>query len=198
MGILNKVIIPFVAPLIAIFALTLPTNQDDTHTKETHSTTDSSKQTVNIVVTIKVVGGAVQSSTATAGSNKVIPKVKTKVQPVLYSAKPSRSNVKLGTKSGNKSFARTFISVKYGWGYSQYQCLVKLWTKESQWSHTSTNSDSGAYGIPQALPASKMASSGSDWRTNPITQIKWGARYIHLRYTNPCGAWIHHQNKGWY
>ncbi|WP_018653037.1 lytic transglycosylase domain-containing protein [Actinomadura flavalba] len=83
-------------------------------------------------------------------------------------------------------------------GGGQFGCLVKLWNKESGWRHTAANPSSGAYGIPQALPGSKMASAGSDWRSNPRTQIKWGLGYIKNRYGTPCGAWGHSQRVGWY
>ncbi|WP_245679245.1 lytic transglycosylase domain-containing protein [Actinomadura hibisca] len=87
----------------------------------------------------------------------------------------------------------------YGFGGSgQFACLVKLWNKESGWRVNAANPSSGAYGIPQALPGSKMASAGSDWRTNARTQIKWGLGYIKGRYGTPCGAWSHSQSVGWY
>jgi hypothetical protein len=85
-----------------------------------------------------------------------------------------------------------------GFGLDQFPCLDKLWKKESGWNYKATNRSSGAYGIPQSLPGSKMASEGSDWRTNPATQIKWGLGYIEGRYNTPCGAWSHSQNSGWY
>jgi hypothetical protein len=85
-----------------------------------------------------------------------------------------------------------------GWGSSEYDCLVALWNRESHWNVYSFNSSSGAYGIPQALPGSKMASVGADWATNPATQITWGLGYITGRYGTPCGAWNHSQAKGWY
>jgi len=83
-----------------------------------------------------------------------------------------------------------------GWS-DQFGCLDNLWTRESGWRTTAGN-PSGAYGIPQALPGSKMASAGADWRTNPATQIRWGLGYIGARYGDPCGAWAHFQNRGWY
>lgn len=85
-----------------------------------------------------------------------------------------------------------------GWGEDQFSCLVTLWNRESGWNTTSTNRSSGAYGIPQALPGSKMASAGADWRTNPATQIEWGLGYISKRYGTPCGALGHFYNRGWY
>ena len=85
-----------------------------------------------------------------------------------------------------------------GFGIDQFPCLDKLFAKESGWNPRASNASSGAYGIPQALPGSKMASAGSDWKTNPATQIKWGLSYIEGRYNSPCGAWSHSQNTGWY
>lgn len=86
----------------------------------------------------------------------------------------------------------------YGWSGSQFGCLVSLWNRESHWRVNAANPSSGAYGIPQALPGSKMASAGADWRTNAETQIKWGLGYIQDRYGSPCGAWGHSQTHGWY
>lgn len=84
-----------------------------------------------------------------------------------------------------------------GWGDSEFSCLVALFNKESHWNVYASN-PSGAYGIPQALPGSKMASAGADWATNPATQITWGLNYIAGRYGTPCGAWGHSQTTGWY
>jgi hypothetical protein len=85
-----------------------------------------------------------------------------------------------------------------GWGSGQFSCLKSLWNKESRWNLHASNPSSGAYGIPQALPGSKMSSAGSDWRSNPVTQIRWGLNYIADRYGTPCGAWGHSQASGWY
>ena len=86
----------------------------------------------------------------------------------------------------------------YGWSSSQMSCLVPLWMGESGWRVNAENSSSGAYGIPQSLPGSKMATAGADWQTNPATQIKWGLGYIQERYGSPCGAWGFKQGHGWY
>ena len=85
-----------------------------------------------------------------------------------------------------------------GWEYNEYSCLVKLWDRESNWRWNAHNKSSGAYGIPQALPGSKMASAGDDWQTNPATQIKWGLKYIENRYKTPCGALAHSDEHNWY
>jgi hypothetical protein len=96
-----------------------------------------------------------------------------------------------------KSVARAMLA-DYGWGDGQFSCLDSLWTRESDWNYRAENPSSGAYGIPQALPADKMASAGSDWRTNPATQIEWGLGYISDVYGTPCGAWEQSQSVGWY
>ncbi|WP_431960065.1 transglycosylase SLT domain-containing protein [Actinacidiphila sp. bgisy160] len=81
---------------------------------------------------------------------------------------------------------------------SQYQCFSNIVTRESGWNYTATNASSGAYGLVQALPGSKMATAGADWRTNPGTQIKWGLNYMNSRYGSPCGAWSFWQANHWY
>jgi hypothetical protein len=86
----------------------------------------------------------------------------------------------------------------YGWSSGQFSCLVSLWNQESGWNVYATNPASGAYGIPQALPGSKMASAGADWQTNAATQIRWGLSYIKSLYGSPCGAWAHEEADGWY
>ncbi|GIM89313.1 lytic transglycosylase domain-containing protein [Paractinoplanes toevensis] len=85
-----------------------------------------------------------------------------------------------------------------GFGLDQFPCLDKLFKKESGWNYRAENRSSGAYGIPQALPGSKMASEGADWKTNPATQIKWGIGYIKGRYDTPCKAWSHSEAVGSY
>ncbi len=86
----------------------------------------------------------------------------------------------------------------YGWAASQFSCLQPLWNAESGWNVSAANTSSGAYGIPQALPGSKMASAGADWQTDAATQIRWGLGYIRSVYGSPCGAWSHEQAYGWY
>ncbi|CAB4540368.1 unannotated protein [freshwater metagenome] len=96
-----------------------------------------------------------------------------------------------------KAFALQEVTSR-NWDYNQFSCLVKLWERESNWRWNATNRSSGAYGIPQSLPASKMASAGADWRTNPETQILWGLGYIDGRYGSPCAALVHSDVHNWY
>ncbi len=97
-----------------------------------------------------------------------------------------------------QSYARDLCLNTYGWTENDFQCLVKLWNRESGWNPNAHNKSSGAHGIPQSLPASKMASEGADYYTNGKTQIRWGLKYIKGRYGSPSNAWAHSQQKGWY
>jgi resuscitation-promoting factor RpfB len=136
------------------------------------------------------VSGALTSSTLNPGVSS----------PVLPSGGNAGSSV-----SSYQAYAFSLFP-SFGWGTDQEQPLVNLWNQESGWdptaynpgSHTTNPDDSHAFGIPQALPASKMASAGSDWRTNPATQIRWGLGYIRSTYGNPAAAWAHEQAFNWY
>lgn len=97
-----------------------------------------------------------------------------------------------------KAYAHDLVINTYGWSEYDFDCLVKLWNRESGWNPHAHNKSSGAHGIPQSLPASKMASEGSDYYTNGRTQIRWGLKYIKGRYGTPSQAWAHSQRTGWY
>ncbi|SEK94420.1 lytic transglycosylase domain-containing protein [Nonomuraea pusilla] len=112
----------------------------------------------------------------------------TSAQPRVTAARPT---------SRNKKIALNQV-VQRAWNYREFRCLDNLWTRESGWNHHALNSSSGAYGIPQALPAGKMRGAGKDWKSNPATQIRWGLAYIKGRYGKPCGAWGHWQAHNWY
>ncbi|WP_449657294.1 aggregation-promoting factor C-terminal-like domain-containing protein [Streptomyces johnsoniae] len=96
------------------------------------------------------------------------------------------------TKSEVQAMARQIVAA------DQFQCFSNIVDHESGWDHTATNPSSGAYGLMQALPGSKMSSQGSDWQTNPATQIRWGVNYMEDRYGSPCGAWEFWQANNWY
>ena len=113
------------------------------------------------------------------------------------SAGSSDSDGVRATPARAKAIARRKMKA-YGWGDDQWDCLSRMWEKESGWQWNAENPDSGAYGIPQSLPASKMASAGVDWKTNAATQIAWGLDYIRTRYKTPCGAWAMWNTQGWY
>ena len=113
------------------------------------------------------------------------------------SAAPSRPGAPANPTEA-QAIARQLMASQYGWGEDQFGCLVALWDRESGWNVYASNPSSGAYGIPQALPGSKMASAGDDWQTNPATQITWGLGYIAGRYGTPCGAYDTALSQGWY
>jgi len=105
--------------------------------------------------------------------------------------------VAIDDPAGAQAYAASQLSA-HGWAPSEMQCLMKLWTRESDWKTTATNPSSGAYGVVQSLPAEKMASAGADYRTNYRTQINWGLQYVEDRYGSPCGALNFHYANNWY
>jgi hypothetical protein len=109
----------------------------------------------------------------------------------------SRSEVRRPLPSDPRSLAHALV-LRRGWDEQQWRCLDLLWTRESNWRVHETNDESGAYGIPQSLPGSKMAQFGADWRDNPVTQIRWGLWYIDERYGTPCAAWEHSELYNYY
>lgn len=110
----------------------------------------------------------------------------------------SVSPAKTGSKAEYQQYAHDLVINTYGWSEYDFQCLVNLWERESEWDPNSHNGSSGAHGIPQSLPASRMASEGADYYTNGYTQIRWGLKYIKERYGSPANAWSHFQSKNWY
>ena len=99
---------------------------------------------------------------------------------------------------GAKKVAKAILAEEFNMSDSEFSCLNSLWTKESHWNYKAHNYRSGAHGIAQALPAEKMSVIADDWRTNPVTQIRWGLRYITIRYDTPCKAWSHFKSKRYY
>jgi resuscitation-promoting factor RpfB len=123
------------------------------------------------------------------------PKISTSPPP-----SPATTSVPVAEPPPNPASAQGIaynMLASFGFGTDQWSCLDALWNQESGWRYNAENA-SGAYGIPQALPGSKMASAGSDWLTNPATQIKWGLGYIQNTYGTPCNAEAHEQADGWY
>ncbi|GLW11839.1 hypothetical protein Misp01_69670 [Microtetraspora sp. NBRC 13810] len=119
------------------------------------------------------------------------------VREKTWSTSAKRNVVAFRPANRNKAIAYRLM-VRRSWTMREFRCLDSLWTRESNWNHKAVNRSSGAYGIPQALPATKMAGAGGDWRWNPTTQIRWGLTYIKSRYGTPCGAWGHFQAHNWY
>lgn len=143
---------------------------------------------------LQVVGGVVVGRTAIA-SVVTVPPVN-QVTRVGTAELPDPSVV--AVEPGTAQALGKEMAAARGWGDDQFACLLSLWNKESGWRVNAENKSSGAYGIPQALPGTKMATVADDWRTNPATQITWGLNYIQARYGDPCGAYAHSQAKNWY
>ena len=130
-------------------------------------------------------------------SSEIIKEPVDKIVEVRTKQVTSRGGVVSGSVAEYQAYAekRCF---DYGWSDADFEALVKLWNKESRWNPYACNSSSGAYGIPQALPATKMSTYGTDYLTNYKTQINWGLNYIKSRYGTPTAAWNHSCKKGWY
>ena len=129
-----------------------------------------------------------------AGSKPAGPAAPPNFGPIPTSCDEYKSHAPNGQ---NKAIGCALV-LQAGYPISEMACLEPMWSKESGWNPLARNSGSGSYGIPQALPASKMSAYGSDYLTNPATQIKWGLAYIRDRYKSPCGAWSYWQGHGWY
>ena len=131
---------------------------------------------------------------------KVVKKAKKKVVKKKKAKKKTIKKVYMnarGSRAEIQSYAHSLV-ISYGWSEYDWECLVKLWYRESSWNPNAVNKKSGACGVPQSLPCSKMASEGADYRTNYKTQVRWGCKYIKARYGTPSKAWEHSQKKGWY
>ena len=145
---------------------------------------------------------AAEVPAAPASTHKPITVKKFTPDPVVAAAPVHRSvSVSAGpivdySGADPRAIAQAMLA-SYGWGASQMPCLNSLWNRESGWNVHASN-PSGAYGIPQALPGSKMSTAGPDWANNPTTQIRWGLNYIKSTYGSPCTAWGHSQSTGWY
>jgi hypothetical protein len=117
--------------------------------------------------------------------------------PRHHQHRASRASYRTSLTRSPQAVAHALV-LRQGWSEGQWGCLDSLWTRESNWNAYAVNRSSGAYGIPQALPDWKMASAGSDWRSNPITQIRWGIGYIAGKYGSPCTALSHSNSYGYY
>ncbi|SFN88873.1 phospholipase [Mycetocola miduiensis] len=160
------------------------------------SITDGAKQRVQAAVAEADRIAAEQAAAAAAAKAAAEAAAKAAAEAAEAAAAEQRASANTG--DGARAVAAQMASSRYGWGSGEFNCLNKLWQKESGWSYTAYNASSGATGIPQALPGSKMASAGSDWKTNAATQIAWGLDYIDRAYGSPCAAWSHSQAKNWY
>lgn len=162
------------------------TNQTKSTTSISHPPASTTKASTTKASTTKASTAKVASATPTASSA------------ATSSSSAATSSSSTATSDSSPQQIAQSMLASYGWGSGQWTYLYQLWEKESAWSVTATNPESGAYGIAQANPASQMDSAGSDWRTDAATQIKWGLEYIQDRYGSPAAAWAHETADGWY
>jgi hypothetical protein len=145
----------------------------------------------------KAAAAARQAAARQAAAKQVAAKQAVATQ---AAAQPTRTATtqRAAEPSGSPQQVAQQMLGQFGWSGSQFSCLEPLWERESGWDVTAENPSSGAYGIPQALSGSLMASAGPDWQTDAATQIRWGLTYIQGRFGSPCGAWAHEEADGWY
>lgn len=141
---------------------------------------------------------AVRAAEAAAARREAAERQAAQRQATRSQAAQSAAAPPPAASSGSPQQIAMSMLAQYGWSSSQFSCLDPLWERESGWNPAAANPYSGAYGIPQALPGSKMASAGADWETNPATQIRWGLEYIKATYGSPCAAWSHETADGSY
>jgi hypothetical protein len=146
----------------------------------------------------KAAAAAAARAAAVQAQQQAAQQQATQQQATQQQAQTAAAQQSAATPSGSPQQIAEQMLGQFGWSSSQFSCLQPLWEQESGWSVTAENPGSGAYGIPQAMPGSQMASAGSDWQTDAATQIKWGLTYIQGRYGSPCGAWAHEEADGWY
>lgn len=150
---------------------------------------DSPDMTPRISQPALVAAAAVAASATPRATSKPTPRPAPRV---VLRVQPVQAPARVPSVATARAYARARI------GSTQFQCLDRLWARESGWRTTAVNRSSGAYGIPQALPGWKMAAAGWDWRYNPVTQVKWGLAYIAGRYATACAALAHLNSAGWY
>lgn len=173
--------------------------------KSTQNNSFESKKTINNnikkTVSTKELMTSFQTITARIeAEKKAKAEAEAKAKKAKEEAEARKAAAALGTtvpKSELQQYAHDLVINSYGWTESDFSALVKLWNSESGWNANS-HSSTGAHGIPQALPASKMSSEGSDYYSNGKTQIRWGLKYINNKYGNAADAWTFFKNNGWY
>lgn len=178
------------APSASVATVALPFNtvmvDDPNAPSGTTRTVTEGRAGAQILVTFSAgVGPSHELAVVTAPSRDAVVSVGSLTIPATTDAAANRA---LGQE----------LAAGRGWTGQEWTCLDQLFSRESGWRHNANNASSGAYGIPQALPGSKMAAVASDWATNPATQITWGLNYVNGRYGSPCVAWQHSEDVGWY
>ncbi len=147
---------------------------------------------------LTTVRNAVEAKQLAAERARAAALAKARRQAAARAAREAERKAIIANARVNPRAVARLLLPQYGFSGSQFGCLDSLWTKESGWNYRAMNASSGAYGIPQSLPGSKMGTIAGDWQSNPVTQIKWGLNYIRSVYGTPCAAWSHSQATNWY
>ncbi|MBM3722000.1 MAG: lytic transglycosylase domain-containing protein [Actinobacteria bacterium] len=180
----KRALAPFAASAIAAFSLfaTLELAVVSGASAE-QAEVESSERSANLVVDVPDLPQPLRPTSVVISERRAVASMD-----MLMVSQMVEQVEKARTPKGARKIAQGIAKEKYGWGSYQFSCLNTLWTKESHWNYRARNPRTGAHGIPQALPAAKMDVISTDWRTNPITQIRWGLHYIDVRYETPCRA----------
>ena len=197
----EKVLLTFVCSMVSLLTLSSVLSHIDTN-KNGQLVKASANETKEVKKELKV------DMINVYNKNNVLTEAKPVVEETPQVEQPKVEEVKqpepivphpvvTGSVQEYQEYAHSRFA-EFGWSEEDFNALVQLWNRESGWNPASSNSRSGAYGIPQALPGSKMASFGEDWATNYQVQINWGLNYISGRYGNPTNAWNQLSTKGWY
>jgi hypothetical protein len=180
------------APVIEAASAATTTSTGIATTTATSTVTAAGQVAASGTASALVVSAPVAASAPTVRKAPVVTRVTT-------TAVATVAPYRFGTVNYAKWWAKRLLAIRYHvTSTTQFACLVTVWNRESHWNYKAHNTSSGAYGIPQALPGSKMRTAGTDWRSNPVTQIKWGLGYIKNRYGSACGALRHMNSHGWY
>lgn len=174
-------------------------------TNASHAAANESAGTASSIETMQTLGlaggvaseqipaAAMLASTAAATASALVVPASLATKVAVAAPKPVAAAI-----TGTPVQIAHTIATQQGLNQQQWVCLDQLWQQESKFQTNARNPRSGAFGVPQALPASRMASAGADWRTDPATQVKWGLSYIRVRYGTACNAWAHWQRARWY
>jgi hypothetical protein len=165
--------------------------------KEAAEKTAAAKAAAAAAKAAAVKAAAVKAAAAQATAEKAVAAKAQATRAQAHAKAQTQAKIQHQATGSPQQIANAMLG-QFGWSGSQFSCLNPLWAHESGWSVSATNAGSGAYGIPQALPGSKMGSAGPGWQTNPATQIRWGLNYIRDTYGSPCAAWSHEESAGWY
>lgn len=171
--------------------------QIDQHVARTATTTDSVAEQSLSIARQQAAQAAAAAQAQAAAKAQAAAAAAAQAEAARAAAAAAAAQAAADTPSGARALASSMAASRYGWGASQFACLNNLWTKESGWNYRAEN-PSGAYGIPQALPGTKMSTVAADWQTNASTQIAWGLQYIAAAYGTPCAAWAHSEALNYY